>query len=54
MLQGIKDGMDTKAIEEAWINEATKAENFIIKLNATHNVVSLKLQEIRFDKRNTV
>lgn len=54
-LAAFKDGASTKAIEEAWINEVTKKENnFILKLNATHSVLSLKLQEIRFDKRSTI
>lgn len=52
---GFKGGLDTKAIEEAWINEANKMENNnILKINATHSVLELKLQEIRFDKRHTI
>ena len=54
MFNAIKQGMDTAAIEEAWINETLKADSTIIKLNATHSVLSLKLQEIRYDRRHTV
>ena len=43
-------GGSVTSLAEHQSNQAA-LENYIIKLNATHSVLSLKMQEIRFDKR---
>ena len=52
MFNAIKEGASAQMIEEHFMNQGIN--DHILKLNATHNVVSIKLQEIRFDKRMTI
>lgn len=51
MFNAIKDGGTTDAILEHFDNEVEK-NNFIIKINATHNILTnMKVNELRFDMR---
>lgn len=52
MFNAVSAGASTDAILDQLIIDGQ--ENFIIKLNATHNILSMKMPELRFDYRTKI